>query len=153
MAPDVYLGVADVIAPDASVCEHMVVMRRMPADRRLSTLERERASVDDDLRHIALRVVAFHATAHTGADVGAEGTADAIRRRWSDSFAQIRSLAAPVLPAGLQDEIETLRYDFLDGRRPCSPTVSPPDASSTGTVTCSPTTSTASPTDLASWTA
>ena len=30
-SPDVYLGVADVDGPDGEVCDHLVVMRRMPA--------------------------------------------------------------------------------------------------------------------------
>src|SRR5688572_24921960 len=38
LAPDVYLGVSDVLDPDGAVCDHLVVMRRMPADRRLSQL-------------------------------------------------------------------------------------------------------------------
>src|SRR6516162_1573638 len=44
-APDVYLGVAEVRGPDGQVCDHLVVMRRMPAARRLSTLVRSRAPV------------------------------------------------------------------------------------------------------------
>ncbi|HVK74718.1 MAG TPA: hypothetical protein VM734_15420, partial [Kofleriaceae bacterium] len=36
LAPDVYLGVADIIGPDGAPCDHMVVMRRMPEERRLS---------------------------------------------------------------------------------------------------------------------
>jgi aminoglycoside phosphotransferase family enzyme/predicted kinase len=116
IAPDVYLGVADVVGHDGQVCEHLVIMRRMPAERRLSTLVREGATVDDDVRRVARRVAAFHATARTDAEVAAEGTADAIRRRWSESFAQVRSLPEPVLSAALQDEIEALTYGFLDGR-------------------------------------
>ncbi len=38
LAPDVYLGVADVVRSDGRPCDHLVVMRRMPEDRRLSTL-------------------------------------------------------------------------------------------------------------------
>src|SRR5689334_7614520 len=38
LAPDVYLGVADVLGPDGVPCEHLVVMRRMPDDRRLATM-------------------------------------------------------------------------------------------------------------------
>ncbi len=38
IAPDVYLGVADVLDVDGSVCDHLLVMRRLPSDRRLSTL-------------------------------------------------------------------------------------------------------------------
>ena len=31
LAPDVYLGVADITGPDGNLCDHMVVMRRLPA--------------------------------------------------------------------------------------------------------------------------
>jgi hypothetical protein len=44
-APDVYLGVAAVHGPDGRVCDHLVVMRRMPAARRLSTLVRAGGSL------------------------------------------------------------------------------------------------------------
>ena len=44
-APDVYLGVAEIRGPDGRVCDHLVVMRRMPAARRLSALVRSRAPV------------------------------------------------------------------------------------------------------------
>ena len=38
LAPDVYLGVAEVLGVDGLPCDHLVVMRRMPEARRLSTL-------------------------------------------------------------------------------------------------------------------
>src|SRR5579875_3803839 len=41
-APDVYLGVAEVRDGAGQVCDHLVVMRRMPASRRLSALVRSR---------------------------------------------------------------------------------------------------------------
>ena len=37
-APDVYLGVAEVRDQAGEACDHLVVMRRMPADRRLAAL-------------------------------------------------------------------------------------------------------------------
>src|SRR5215204_3962224 len=40
LAPDVYLGVADVSDADGRLCDHLVVMRRLPVDRRLSSLIR-----------------------------------------------------------------------------------------------------------------
>src|SRR5689334_2434559 len=46
-SPDVYLGVADVSLSDGVPCDHLVVMRRMPAERRLSRLVRSGAPVDD----------------------------------------------------------------------------------------------------------
>ena len=49
-APDVYLGVAEVGGPGGCGREHLVVMRRMPADRRLSALIGGRAPVAGPLR-------------------------------------------------------------------------------------------------------
>ncbi len=43
LAPDVYLGVADVSGPDGNPCDYLVVMRRMPAGRRLAALVRAMA--------------------------------------------------------------------------------------------------------------
>jgi aminoglycoside phosphotransferase family enzyme len=57
----VYLGIADVIGPDGVVCDHMVVMRRMPDDRRLSPLVNRHAEVADVLRRVARVVAAFDA--------------------------------------------------------------------------------------------
>ena len=37
LAPDVYLGVADIIGTDGQLCDHLVVMRRMPDDRLLAS--------------------------------------------------------------------------------------------------------------------
>lgn len=52
-APDVYLGVAGIRDPGGRVCDHLVVMRRLPASRRLSTLVRAGAPVEGPLRQVA----------------------------------------------------------------------------------------------------
>src|SRR3546814_10759851 len=49
LSTDVYLGVADVLDSAGEPCEHVLVMRRMPADRRLSTLVLEGAPVEEAL--------------------------------------------------------------------------------------------------------
>ena len=53
LAPDVYLGVADVSGPDGAPCDHLVVMRRMPADLRLATLVSADQPVEHHLRRLA----------------------------------------------------------------------------------------------------
>ena len=63
LAPDVYLGVADVIGPDGQTCDHLVVMRRMPDDRRLSTLLAAGEPVEDHLWHIAHRLATIRDSA------------------------------------------------------------------------------------------
>src|SRR6266540_806293 len=90
LAPDVYLGVADVTGPDGRPCEHLVVMRRMPEERRLSTLIATGAPVDEELRRIAHLVGAFHSRSERRPDIAAAGSRDALRARWTASFDQVR---------------------------------------------------------------
>jgi aminoglycoside phosphotransferase family enzyme/predicted kinase len=116
IAPDVYTGVDELVAADGQIREYLISMRRMPADRRLSTLVSAGEPVESDLRHIARQVASFHAAARRGPAIAAEGTQDAIRRRWTDTFRQLRSLPQLALPADVLDEVETLVLDFLDGR-------------------------------------
>ncbi|HET8682418.1 MAG TPA: AAA family ATPase [Micromonosporaceae bacterium] len=118
LAPDVYLGVADVHGPDGAVCEHLVVMRRMPAGRRLATLVRSGAAVDDQVRRIARLLAAFHAAARRGPQVAAEGSRDAILGRWTDSFRQVRRFRGSVLDDALAGEVESRTNEFLAGREP-----------------------------------
>lgn len=116
-APDVYLGVADVHDPGGDVCEHLVVMRRMPAERRLATLVTEGAPVRDALRDTARILAAWHARAPRAPEISAQGTRDAVQARWHDSFDQVRPFHGDVLDAAVATEIEALTDEFLDGRR------------------------------------
>jgi uncharacterized protein len=88
--PDVYLGVADVTAPDGIVCDHVVVMRRVPNDRRLSTLVRQHADVTNALRRVAYLVAAFHSRSERNAQLSRPGSRDELRNRWSAAFDQLR---------------------------------------------------------------
>ncbi|UOX90681.1 AAA family ATPase [Amycolatopsis sp. FBCC-B4732] len=118
LAPDVYLGVADVTGPDGEVRDHLVVMRRMPEDRRLSTLVRERAPLHVTTRRLARQLAAFHARAARGPEIDADETRDAVRDRWRDSFEQVRPFHDDVLGAATALEIEALAEEFLAGREP-----------------------------------
>jgi aminoglycoside phosphotransferase family enzyme/predicted kinase len=117
IAPGAYLGVWDVVGPDGQPREHLVVMRRMPEERRLSTLVRDGAAVADEVREIARVMAAFHAEARRGPEISREGSRDAIRQRWMDSFEQTRRFRGDVLdePTALEIESETL--EFLAGRQ------------------------------------
>ena len=144
LAPDVYLGVADVHGVDGSVCDHLVVMRRMPAERRLSTLVADGADVEGELWDLAHLLAAFHARAErsAAADDAASIARDAgpmadehrgdappgrLRARRRAGRARRRRSPTPTSTAG----------------RASSRRASPTDGRSTATVTCSPTTSSA----------
>jgi aminoglycoside phosphotransferase family enzyme len=93
LAPDVYLGVADVRGPDGRICDHLVVMRRMPAERRLSTLVEAGAPLDDQIRAIARAVAAFHAAAETSPAIAAAGAPEAILDKVERDLAELEVFA------------------------------------------------------------
>ncbi|MFG1605224.1 AAA family ATPase [Actinoplanes sp. NPDC049265] len=118
LAPDVYLGVADVLGPDGRPCDHLVVMHRMPEDRRLSTMVRAGQPVAEQLRRLARMLAAFHAEARRGPEISAEGSRDALLGRWDDTFEQLRPFHGNVLDDGAATTVEHLVHDFLAGRAP-----------------------------------
>lgn len=111
LAPDVYLGVADVDGPEGELCDHLVVMRRMPPNRRLSELVRGGAPAHDEVSALARTVAVFHAGAHRSAEVSAEGTRDAVLDRWQGVFEGVQPLTGTV-----PERIERLARRFLAGR-------------------------------------
>ncbi len=116
-APDVYLGLGEIRSPDAQAPEPLVVMRRMPATRRLSHLVREGVAVDDVLRAVARHLAAWHADAPRSREVDEQGTRDALSSRWEASFQQVRALADDgVVPDGVA-EVERLVRRYLAGRK------------------------------------
>jgi hypothetical protein len=116
LARDVYLGVADVIGPDDLVCDHLVVMRRMPEDRRLSTLVTRNAVVEGDLRRIAHLVAAFHARSERSVLISEQGSRDALQGRWMATFDQLRPFHGGVLVRDVAAEVERLTVRYLVGR-------------------------------------
>ena len=155
LAPDVYLGISDVLDVDGRPLDHLLVMRRMPEQRRLAHLVR------------------------TGADVGrAPGrprAPDGHLPRPLPAGPRRRRRAAPVTPLRARwqsnlDGVAALRRQPAGRRgrsrrsgpwssgtstagRACSTTASARRRSWTGTGTCSPRTSSASPTAPGSSTA
>ena len=118
LAPDVYLGVADVLGVDGQPCDHLVVMRRMPDARRLATLVRQGRAVDDELRELAHVIATFHSSAPTSRAISKAATAAAVRGNWDDSFEELREFVGPVLDQFACDRVETLVHRYIDGRRP-----------------------------------
>ncbi|GGN84404.1 hypothetical protein GCM10010112_63780 [Actinoplanes lobatus] len=116
LAPDVYIGVADILGPDGLPCDHMVVMRRMPAERRLATLVRQGAQVDADVRRLARVMAVFHGTARRGPAIDAEGGRAGLRGRWDATFEQMRRFHGGVLDRDAAAEVEWRVHEFLNGR-------------------------------------
>ena len=118
LAPDVYLGVADVHAPTGEVAEHLVVMRRMPVERRLSTLVTSGVPVEGEVRRVAAVLADFHARAERSAAADRCADRDALARRWADNTAGFAPYAGDVVDAGEVAAVDALAARYLAGRRP-----------------------------------
>ncbi len=144
LAPDVYLGVADIAGPDGQPWDHAVVMRRMPAERSLARLvagtgagaplgpDRPGAPAPPDgsvefgagldvvaqVREVARVVAAFHARAERGPAIDAAASPEAIRGLWTENLAEMALLAGSVFEPDRLARVEALALAFVDGRHP-----------------------------------
>ena len=118
LTPDVYLGVADVTGPDGALCDHLVVMRRLPAQRRLATLIASGAPVDEPLRQVARKIAAFHARGPAVEDPGRFGGPAAVARLWQDTFARLQPHASRLGLVDVLDRCRRLSSRYLRGRGP-----------------------------------
>jgi hypothetical protein len=119
LAPDVYLGVSDVLGVDGEVEDHLVVMRRMPPGRRLATLIADAdPHLGDHLRDLAHLLAAFHSRAARGPAIDAAATVPAVRALWEGNFAEMRPFAGRTFDERTLAHAERLVRHFLDGREP-----------------------------------
>ena len=117
-APDVYLGVAEVRDPGGRVCDHLVVMRRMPAGRRVSALVCAGAPAAEPLRLVARILAVQHACAPRSPQIDEQGSRDALRGRWDDNIEQAMSVRGSLLDEETISETGQLARTFLAGREP-----------------------------------
>jgi len=117
LSPDVYLGVADVMGLNQWPAEHLVVMRRLPENRRLAHLVRLGVDVTQDVRRLAHVIAAFHGRCERSRRISAEGTRDALSARWAGNIAQVRGVAADWIEQSQVDEVARLVGRYLAGRK------------------------------------
>ncbi len=120
LAPDVYLGVSDVLGFDGEVCDHLVVMRRLPEDRRLAAVLAAGEDVTAALRGVARQVADLHdsvATSRTEPAIARVATRDAVARNWADNRDTLVTFADRVVPRAELDRVSALARHYLAGRQ------------------------------------
>jgi uncharacterized protein len=117
LAPDVYLGIADVSGPDGEPCDHLVVMRRMPDDRRLSSMVTAGVDVSEHLAALATLMARFHAGAVRSPAIDEVAGRLAARRRWEANHAEMAAFPDVLDPRVLGAVIGLARR-YLAGRAP-----------------------------------
>ncbi|MEX2224288.1 MAG: AAA family ATPase [Candidatus Rokuibacteriota bacterium] len=122
LAADIYLGVVEIKgsarAPrfegPGRAIEVAVVMRRLPAERMLDRLVRERAAPPALLDGIGATVARFHAAADTGGEIDELGGIETIRRNWQENFAQTDAVGPELLPEDTRRRVREYVAAFLE---------------------------------------
>ena len=117
LSPDAYLGVADLLGTDGELCDHLVVMRRMPDERRLTRCIERGEDVTEALREIAHEIAALHDSSPPDARHDRLATVSDVRARWVAGFEQIGELERSDVERARDDRIAHLVNRYLDGRR------------------------------------
>lgn len=115
LTPDVYLGVTAVVDETGEPCEHLLVMRRMPDERRLTHLIADGGDVSDVVRQIARQVGRFHLTAAPVDDAAEYASSAAVMANWEDNLTTLRRFPEVIDP-GLREEVGDLARAYLSGR-------------------------------------
>ncbi len=121
IAPDVYLGVVAVDDAEGTVVDHLVEMRRMPADRSLAALAARGADVDACIDRLAADLARFHAAAATGGAIDDASRRDAVAALWKANVEEMgrfagRTLDGALLEGEALDGVARAAERYLSGR-------------------------------------
>ena len=113
-----YLGVVEVRDPAGQPLDHLVMMRRLPANRRLAAVLAGAGEEESDhvVREVARSVAAFHEAQAPVPDGERVASGEAVMRLWEDGFPVTRSVGAPDLDPAVGAEIEELARTYVGGR-------------------------------------
>ena len=118
LAPDVYLGVFDIMDESGEPSDHLVAMRRMPEDRRLARCLGRGEDVRPALRSIIHLITTLHAQLASDLHHDGLGEAGSIRQRWTEGFDQLREVPIQDDLREKLGQMEALALRYVDGRSP-----------------------------------
>lgn len=111
IAPDVYLGTADV-TENGELVDRMIVMERLPEDRSVTALLRSGSLTSDHVRSIARTLASFHASLDPEYPAG--DAVEVHRTRWMDNTREMAPFVGPVLGAEDTERVTELFTTWLD---------------------------------------
>jgi aminoglycoside phosphotransferase family enzyme/predicted kinase len=110
--------VADIKGPDGRLCDHLVVMRRLPEDRRLATLVADPGAGRQEVVDIARLLAAFHERAARSSAIDRAGSVAHIEQLWCSSLDQLGSFPPALVDPTDVERARALALRFLHGRHP-----------------------------------
>ena len=116
LSPDVYLGVAAVTDPAGSVCDHLVVMRRLPADRSIRALIALGRVHEVPIPDLGSLLADFHARTERSPEIESAATRDAMLARWERNGAEMEPLVGRVFDRSAHDKVLDLAFRYLARR-------------------------------------
>ena len=115
LSPDVYLGVATLSG--AGVDEPVVVMRRMPAERRLSSIVAAGLhDARDEVVKVARLIAAFHSTAPTSRRIANEAAPAVVLAKALQNIDELGEVADGVVTASELIEVRAHTTNYVQGR-------------------------------------
>jgi uncharacterized protein len=139
LAPDIYLGVAPVLAladgtfhfgatfapgqiaqPGAQlaggqVVDYAVVMRRLPEEATLASRVSRGTATPELLAAVAEPIARFHASVHTNKHIAEFGSLRVVRGNWEENFEQMRPYIGRSLDQATFECISTYIHEFFSG--------------------------------------
>ncbi|MDR3650153.1 MAG: AAA family ATPase [Acidimicrobiales bacterium] len=117
LAPDVYLGVADVTM-EGETLDQVVVMRRLPAERSLAHLacSGPEAVVVAEVKKVARALADFHARAERSAEISACASAQGIADQFEKNVLAMAPFVGPVLDRDVHAAVVSGVRRYLAGR-------------------------------------
>jgi aminoglycoside phosphotransferase family enzyme/predicted kinase len=116
LTPDVYLDVLDVVGADGPV-DHVLEMRRLPVERRLSTLIADGDPVvTEQLRLVARQLADFHSRVERSDEISRAGEPDQLLALWRDNQAGIEPFVDELLDRRSHTLVGQRAAQYLAGR-------------------------------------
>jgi uncharacterized protein len=114
IAPDVYLGIGQVVEDDV-VTDYFLVMRRLPIERRLSALV-ESAEFPDAVRDVARVVAAFHAGQPVTTVAREMASSEGVGGLWTSNIDEMQGFDDAIIDKSELERIGVFARRYLDGR-------------------------------------